>query len=237
MDRITHLEKSVIPACDVKTILAFKNIVQHTYKVEGIGGYKVGAILTIRYGLPQLVKIVRQYTDLPVIYDHQKAMTDINDLGPDFAEVVSSSGADALIGFPQAGPATEDSWIKACNNVGLAVIIGGEMTHPKYKRSEGGFIADEALDEMYLTGSKLEVNNFVVPGNKVDRISHYKELLEPTVSGDLVFWSPGFVAQKGVISEAGKVAGRRWHAIVGRGIYAAPDIEAAAREMTSRLFE
>lgn len=237
MNRISNLERSVIPACDVKAMSDFERLIEKTHIVQGIGGYKVGAVLTIRYGLPELVKTVRRYTTLPVIYDHQKAMTDIPDLGKDFVESVKNAGADALIGFPQSGYATEEAWIKACNDLGLAVIIGGEMTHPKYRRSEGGYIADDALDEMYLNAAKLGVNNFVVPGNKADRVNHYRELLLPVVGDDLTLWAPGFVAQKGEISETGKVAGKRWHAIVGRGIYGAPDIEAAAREMTSKLFE
>jgi orotidine-5'-phosphate decarboxylase len=110
------------------------------------------------------------------------------------------------------------------------------MTHPKYKRSEGGYIANEALDEIYLLAAKLGVNNFVVPGNKPERILHYRKILEDKVS-ELTFYAPGFIAQGGIITEAAKCAGPRWHAIVGRAIYSAKDIKAAAKEMTSKLFE
>ena len=43
------------------------------------------------------------------------------------------------------------------------------------------------------------------------------------------------MAQGGVISDAAKVAGNYWHAIVGRGIYRAEDIRKAALELTSKL--
>lgn len=231
---IKHYERSIIVACDVSDIASLQRLINETCDVEGIGGYKIGSILAIKYGLSELVGVIRDITDLPVIYDHQKAMTDIPDLGPKFVTVVKESGVNALIGFPHSGPVTEEKWVKACKEIGLEVIIGGEMTHPKYKRSEGGYIADEALDEIYLLAAKLGVNNFVVPGTRVERVKHYKELLESLVK-DLTFFSPGFVAQGGIITEVAKVAGERWHAVVGRAIYNAKNIRQAAKEMTRFL--
>jgi orotidine-5'-phosphate decarboxylase len=237
MGRIIKYSRSVVLACDVKTMEDFRRLIEQTHDVEGIGGYKVGSILTIRYGLPALVQVVREFTDLPVIYDHQKAMTDIPDLGKDFATTVKESGADALIGFPQSGPATQEAWIKACKDVGLEVIVGGEMTHSRYRKSEGGYIADEVLDEIYLLGARLGVNNFVVPGNKAERVAHYRSILQPIVGSSLSLYAPGFILQGGVIADVAKAAGDSWHAIVGRAIYGAKDIRAAAKEMTSQLLE
>jgi hypothetical protein len=115
--------------------------------------------------------------------------------------------------------------------VKLEVIIGGEMTHPGYLRSEKGYIADEALDEMYLLAAKLGIMDFVVPGNKIDRIKHYKQLLQPICGENLVFYSPGLIAQGGKVTEAARAAGESWHAIVGRAIYDADNITDAAEEI------
>jgi orotidine-5'-phosphate decarboxylase len=236
MGRIIKYDHSIIPACDVKDIEALKRLVENTYDVRGIGAYKIGSVLTIRYGLAKIVEAVRGFTDLPVIYDHQKAMTDIQDLGKDFVAAVKEAGADALIGFPLSGPETEEAWIKACKAVELEVIVGGEMTHPRFKKSEGGYVADECLDEMYSLGARLKVNNFVVPGNKAERVLHYKSLLKGIVDESLTFFAPGFVAQGGVITDVARSAeGISWHAIVGRAIYEADDMEAKAREMTAHL--
>ena len=232
--RLIKYDRSVIPACDVNTLEKLRKLVSETHDIKKIGGYKIGFTLALGFGLPSVVKLIREITDLPIIYDHQKAGTDIPDIGEKFVEVCKKAGIDAVILFPQAGPATEESWIKACQKEGLQIIIGGEMTHPKFKRSEGGFINDEAFDEMYLNAAQLGVNNFVVPGNKSDRIKHYKALLENKVK-DLTFFAPGFVAQGGEITEAANAAGKSWHAIVGRGIYEAEDIRKAAKEMTSKL--
>jgi orotidine-5'-phosphate decarboxylase len=232
--RIIKYDRSIIPACDVKTLEGLKRIVKGTCDVDKIGGYKIGLVLALSHGLPKVVKTIREFTDLPIIYDHQKAGTDIPALGQKFAEACKSAGVSAVILFPQSGPATEEEWIKACNDTGLGVLVGGEMTHPKFKRSEGGFINDDALDEIYLNAVELDVTNFVVPGNRIDRITHYRSILETKVN-NLTFFAPGFVAQGGEITEAAKTAGKSWHAIVGRGIYKAEDVKKAAEEMTSKL--
>ncbi len=227
--------RSIIPGCDVRTLKELRNLVGLTHDIDKVGAYKVGAILAICCGLPDAVRVIREYTDIPIIYDHQKGMTDIPDLGRIFTRSLKDAGIDALIGFPMSGPSTQRTWTEDCRDAGLEVLIGGEMTHEHYRRSEGGYLSDDALDEIYLNGARQGVTNFVVPGNKPDAVVHYRELLTPRVKDGLTLYSPGFVAQGGVISDAAKAAGDSWHAIVARGIYAAKDIRAATKELTRSL--
>lgn len=236
MGEIIKYDRSVVIACDVENKEKLKKLVEQTHDVERIGGYKISSILVLRYGLPALVQVIRGFTDLPVIYDHQKAMTDIPDLGRKFVVAVKESGVNALIGFPQSGPLTQEAWINACRDIGLEVIIGGEMTHPKYKRSEGGYIDDEALDKIYLRAAKLGVNNFITPGNRIERVKHYRELLKPIVK-DLTFYLPGVIAQGGVITSIARAAGNSWHVIVGRAIYEAKNIRTAAKEVVNQIIK
>jgi orotidine-5'-phosphate decarboxylase len=229
--RIVGLDKSIIPACDVETLEDFKKLVEKTCGVEGIGGYKIGLALALAYGLPKLVETAAKLTDLPLIYDHQKAATDIPDMGEVFAKTCKTSGIGAVILFPQAGPATEEEWIRAAQKAGLGVIVGGEMTHPEYLDSDGGFIVNEAPSIIYRRAVELGVTDFVVPGNKPAKVRKYRQLIEEANPGvKAAFYAPGFVAQGGVISDAAKAAGERFHAIVGRGIYAASDMTTAAKE-------
>ncbi len=230
MGDIIKRDRSVIPACDVGSLKELERLVDATCQVEGIGAYKVGFGLALKYGLPTVCKTIRARTNLPIIYDHQKAATDIPHTSQLFADVCKEAGVDAVILFPQAGPETEKAWIDACKGRGLGVIVGGEMTHPGYKLSEGGWLDDASIDRIYVIARESGVRDFVVPGNKPERILHYKELL-----GDCILYSPGLVAQGGEISESAKAAGDKWHAIVGRGIYGARDMNAAAKELTKSL--
>ena len=220
MDRIISADHSVIPACDVTALEDFRKIVKATHDIEGIGGYKVGFALGLLYGLPEVVKTAREYTDLPVIYDHQKAGTDIPDTGKIFAEVMTRSKVDAAILFPMAGPATQEDWIKALKNVDIRSIGGGEMTHPEYMEQDGGYISEAAPPMMYRIAAKKGVREFVVPGNKPEKVAYYRNvILEAIGSDDFDLMAPGFVKQKGKIEDTAKAAGGRWHAIVGSGIY------------------
>ncbi|MEM4359996.1 MAG: orotidine 5'-phosphate decarboxylase / HUMPS family protein [Candidatus Bilamarchaeaceae archaeon] len=230
---IIKRERSIVIACDVNLKL-YERILEETAGMETVGGYKLGFYLALRYGLPKLVKLARKYTDKPLIYDHQKAATDIPDTGEKFAEVCKNAGVDGVILFPHAGPETEKEWIDAAKRFGLGVIVGGLMTHKGYLKSDGGYIDDDAVRSMYLNAAKQGVNEFVVPGNKPDKIAEIKNMLE-TEGVEPVFYAPGFIAQGGKISDAAKIAGKSWHAIVGRAVYEAKDIKNAVKELGAAL--
>ena len=232
--KIIRRDRSVIPACDVETLEQFEELVKQTADVEGIGGYKVGFELGLGYGLPAVVAAARKHTNKPIIYDHQKAGTDIPDTGKNFARVCKKAGVDAVILFPQAGPETERAYIYHALDNGLKVIVGGRMTHPAYAVSEGGFITDEGALDMYRIAARAGINNFVVPGNKPEVIKQVKYVIEAEGVSP-IFYSPGLVEQGGKISVAASAAGDRFHGIVGRGIFQAKDMHAAAIEHTSQL--
>lgn len=233
MPEIIPIDRSVIPACDVD-IERFKDILRETDAIPRIGAYKLGVTLALSLGLPKLVEIARNLTNKPLIYDHQKAGTDIPDMGGAFASVVKESGIDAIIIFPLSGPETQTAWIQEAKKAGLSVITGGYMTHKRYVVSEGGYIADSAVDAMFINSALQGISDYVVPGNKPEIIRHLRESL--VAHGvDPVFYAPGFIAQGGEISEAASVAGAKWHAIVGRAVYDAGDIQKAAESLTSRM--
>ncbi|MBU0661850.1 orotidine 5'-phosphate decarboxylase, partial [Candidatus Micrarchaeota archaeon] len=109
-NEIIKMPRSIIPACDVATIEEFEKIVRETSDVKKIGGYKIGFELGLGYGLKALVDAARKHTQKPIIYDHQKAATDIPDVADKFARVCKGAGLDAVILFPMAGPETEKAW-------------------------------------------------------------------------------------------------------------------------------
>ena len=174
--KIIELEKSIIPSCDVSDLEKLKNLVKETCSVEGVGAYKIGLELCLKFGIPKVVEAIREQTNLPIIYDHQKAATDIPELGEKFAKSVK--GVDAVILFPLTGPETEKAWIKACKKSKLGVIVGGEMTHKGFLESEGGFISEKESLKIYEIAVKEKINDYVVPGNKPEKIKWYKAFLE-----------------------------------------------------------
>ncbi len=237
--RIVRLDRSVIPACDIDELDKFKEVVAGTAGNPKIGGYKIGFELGYGgkgWGLADVVEVAKSGApEKTVIFDHQKAGSDIPDTGKNFARKMKKAGVDAVIFFPQAGPETERAWIYHAFDQGLKVIVGGRMTHPAYAVSEGGFITDEGALMMYRIAAQAGVSDFVVPGNKPQVIAQIKELVREEGIHNPTFYAPGFVTQGGDVSEAAKVAGDRFHAIVGRDIMNAPDKKAAADKLTSKL--
>lgn len=240
MERIIQSKKSVIVAADVPNLGKLASLAEAMKGVNGIGGIKLGLTLAMQ-DLFAAVSAVRKSLGptFPIIYDHQKAGNDIPDMGEQFAGVLKESGVNAAILFPFAGPATQEAWTKSCFDAGLQVLTGGIMTHPKFLVSEGGYIADEAVERIYQLACKLGVRHFVVPGNKINWVKRiYQILVKALGEGNFVLYAPGFITQKGDISECGQEAGNEWHAIVGSAIYKQPTTEAqrqAAIEATRQI--
>jgi orotidine-5'-phosphate decarboxylase len=237
MSSLFHLKRGVIPACDVYDIKTFRKLIEATYDVEGIVGYKIGALLGLTYSLPHLVKIVHEFTDLPVIYDHQKAGTDIPRMGEKFATICADAGITGVIIFPQAGPQTEAAFIDALNDNDLVPMVGGEMTHPQYLAHEGGFIRNEAPVEMYTLAAEKGVTHFVVPGTKPAVIKRYHTLLSGLVK-EPEYSMPGIGKQGGDITSAFEaLGGAPAYAIIGASIYEHDDMAAAARRFCAEALE
>ena len=228
---IIKLKKSIIPSCDVDSLERLGKLVKATCSVKGVGAYKIGFELVIPFGMKAVVKTIRKYTKLPIIYDHQKAGTDIPETGEKFMRACKL--VDAVILFPQAGPETEAAWIKAAQQSKMKVIIGGEMTHQAFLKEAGGFIDDNAPKRMYEIAASMGVADFVIPGNKPEKSIEYVNLIKKKVKNP-VFYSPGLITQGGSITElASKL--ESWHAIVGRAIYEAKDMKKACEELTKEL--
>lgn len=227
MNKIIQSKKSVIVAADVPNFESLANLAEGMVGVAGISAFKLGLTLAMQ-DLAVAVNTIKEILgpSFPIIYDHQKAGNDIPDMGKQFAGVLKNSGVDAAILFPFAGPATQEAWTKACFDAGLHVLTGGIMTHPQFLVSEDGYIADESVERIYLLACKLGVRDFVVPGNKINWVKQIRSVLVKELGeGNFVLYAPGFITQKGDISECGQAAGNEWHAIVGSAIYKQPTKE------------
>lgn len=221
----------VIVACDVDTLEAFEELIRQTHHIEGIVGYKVGTTLGLTYGLRSLTDVVAEHCSLPVIYDHQKAATDIPQMAEPFAQVCKNGGVDSVILFPQAGPETEKAFIKAVIGHDMEPMVGGEMTHPGYLASEQGYLRSDAPPDMYRLAAEHDVRYLIVPGNRPTALQRYHDLLTGLIDKP-AFCMPGIGRQGGSITDAFKQLGyAAKYAIVGSAIYRSDDPAAAAREL------
>ena len=227
----------IIIACDVETIEELRSLVEIARDSSVVVGYKVGFSLALRFGLPTVVTEVKDLTAAPVIYDHQKAGTDIPQMGQPFAACCADSGVDGVIVFPQAGPETMRSFLQAIGERGMTPIVGGVMTHPKYLQSDGGYLADTAPESIYATGLELGVSHFVLPGNKPEMMQRYAAgvfAAAHTVS----LLMPGIGRQGGKVAEAFRAARpHRSYAIVGTTIYGAADPQSALADFGGQIEE
>jgi orotidine-5'-phosphate decarboxylase len=210
-ERIITADRSIIPACDIADIEKFDKLVRETSGLDWIGGYEIGFGLGLTYGLPKVVETARKHTNKPLIYDHQRAGTDIPDTDQKFMEVAKKAGMDAVMLFPQSGPETERAWIYRAMDAGIGVIVGA---HPGYLVSEGGFISNLGSLDMYGIAARAGVTDFVVPGTKPEIIKLINEVIREEGGIEPIFYALEFGAQLGNLERVKAVLGNNWHAIV-----------------------
>jgi orotidine-5'-phosphate decarboxylase len=209
----------IIPALDLTDLDKLETLVQSVDDHPLVYGYKLGFSLGLTYGLLRVCKLLRKHTNKPLIYDHQKAATDIPDTGQLFADVMKSSGINEVILFPQAGPETLKVWTEALKEKELKVIVGGIMTHRAYLESEGGFIRDTAATDIYKLAYAENVRNFVVPLTKPSETERIFN--EAGLDDGCTFYSPGYGSQGGDPANFPFI--RNHYLIVGRSLLKAED--------------
>jgi orotidine-5'-phosphate decarboxylase len=208
-----------IPALDVADIAEACRMVQAVDKLPIVYGYKIGFALGLGYGLTEVCGRIRALSQKPIIYDHQKAGTDIPDTGSLFAKTLKQGGVTEAIIFSHAGPQTQAAWIDALKSEGLKVIVGGVMTHPGFLASEGGFLIDDKILGAYATAALRGVDAFVVPLTKPEIVRAIAARLG--TGREWEFYSPGMGSQGGATT--GLEILKRHYIIVGRSLLSAAD--------------
>ncbi len=218
-----EMGRSIVLAADVEPE-KFDPLVTQMQDVPGVSGVKIGFEVGLGLGLAEASWAVHA-SNLDAIYDHQKAGNDIPATGKNFARAMERAAVDAAIIFPFTGPVTQEQWTKELQARGIKVISGAEMTHPQIEASKDGlsegYVHSEAFKRMFALAVDLKVRDFVVPGNKPEKVVKYNEFFDAEIGeGKYKLWATGFITQGGDLSETGAVAGPNFNAIVGSGIYA-----------------
>lgn len=231
--KLISQHRSIIPALDVISLEKIETIVKETKDSSSISAYKVGFSLALRFGLPKVVEKIKSICpNKPVIYDHQKAATDIPETGDDFMQICKDAGVDAAILFPLSGIATQKAWIKSAVDRDLRIIVGGMMTHSGFTTIDGGYLDPDSIKNIYQTAIVHEITDFVVPGTKLEFVKNLvKNLFEKENHFTPVFYSPGLITQGGDVSEMSELLQYDWHAIVGRKISNSNDIQRSVHEI------
>lgn len=228
-------ERGIIIAADVAAESELRRLSQAAQGIPEVVAIKVGFSLALRFGLAAVVDLVKEVSSLAVIYDHQKAGTDIPEMGPPFAEICRDAGVQGAIFFPQAGPRTLEGFVSAAIAQGVSPIVGLVMTHPAYLQSEGGFVADDAPDTICRLAIQLGVKHFVLPGTKTGFVERFAQGPLRAVQ-DATIMMPGIGAQGGSIAAAFDAAApHRRFAIVGSAVYKSADPRSALHAFAQQV--
>jgi orotidine-5'-phosphate decarboxylase len=223
----------ILIALDAEKVEESLRVVEATTGVEGVVGYKLGLTLVLRLGLAGAMAKLRGATDLPIVYDHQKAGPDVPDMAVKFSATCREAGVDGLILFPTAGPRAVDGFVGESMKNRLLPIVGGDLPFADYNAAGGGYVIDNALDLIFDRAVALGADHFVVPGNTPDKLRHHAARLRERIDVPTLF-VPGIGPLGGTLGGAVKAApGCRVFGVVGRAVYAASDPRRAAEELVA----
>ena len=221
----------IIVALDAETVDECKRTIDLTTGVEGVVGYKLGMTMALTLGLAEAVRQLRSHTELPLLYDHQKAGPDVFDMAAKFAALCADAKVDGLILFPLAGPRAVEGFVGESIKRGVLPLVGGDLPFPDFNISGGGYVADDALERIIDKAVEVGANHFVVPGNTTAKLDHHSSRLKSKLRAP-VFIVPGIGPLGGKIGDLVRAAnGCSVYGVVGRAVYAAPDQAAAARAL------
>lgn len=216
----------IIPSLDVDIDEAVKLSSEISELEREISGLKIGSVLAWNHGLPKVVKELRKVNNCPIIFDAQKAGTDIPEIVKEQVKVVANANIDAFIASPLgAGSSTLEAFIDSCFKYNIVPIVVLEMTHPNFD----AFLAKNAPEAVLKQSLEQDVACFVAPANKPERLKVYKEIAK-TKQRDIKIFSPGIGPQGGGPDSAVK-AGADF-VIVGRSIYKAEN----PKEEVTRIY-
>lgn len=228
----------IVPALDLQTVDDLRRVVRETSQVDGIVEYKLGLQAVLHIGLFKAVDVVRELTDLPIVYDHQKAGADMPDSAAGFAEICSHADIAGLILFPVAGPTAVREFVGHSLAVGLQPVVGGHIPVPDYDISGGGYMADDALERIIALAAETGATRFVLPANDPGRIERTTKWLLDSVT-DPALYLTGIGPLGGSITESFTAASgmpiRR--AVIGRRICNADDPAAAAATFYQEMLD
>lgn len=194
---------------------------------DKIAAFKIGSLQSMSQGLKAAVSGLRVFTDMPIIYDHQKGCTDIPEIVEKQVRAAKECGIDFMIAVPQsAGSKSLESFVKVCNIEKIEPIVLLEMTHA----GANDFLKEDTARKIFDKSIELGVEYFVCPGNKPEKIKEYKSW-----NKNIKILSPGIGAQAGSAFEA--VRAGTDYPIVGRVVYEAEEPKKAVEQLYKECLE
>ncbi len=223
-------EKKLFVALDVPES-GLRSLIVNTTSA-GAGGYFIPGTRALDLGLSYIADNIRIVNGaVPLIYDHQTAGSDISENAKKFMSSVQSSGINKVVIYPSTDLEGAQTWIESGVDHQLDVIVGKELTSETPP-------TDERYDDIYRLAAKLGIREFMLPGNKPDRIKHYRQVIEEVLSKEpYTIYAAGFGNRRGTIPKFARAAGVRngWGIIVGRDIHQSSNTRESAEAYIDRI--
>lgn len=164
MEPFIAKNRTIIPNLDMPQTQGIKRILERTAPLDEIGAYHLGSEIFEGNTVPQVVGLVREYMNKPIIYDALPHQIDDDREAERIVKYLRNEGIQAVTIFPLAGRDVMERWIQKSREYGLEVIIGG---HPStYSSWENSYLGREGIRRLYADACLLGATHFIVPATQ-----------------------------------------------------------------------
>ncbi|NVM52767.1 MAG: orotidine 5'-phosphate decarboxylase [Candidatus Helarchaeota archaeon] len=204
------VKPGLIPSLDV-SLDKLSILLSDIDDIKAVYALKIGALLELD-GLKKVISKIRDYTQIPIIIDHQK-LADIPSIIKKVVEKIAAYDANGMILLGYVGPVSITTFIETCKDHGLASYIVAEMSH----KGASEYIKEDTPLKIAKLAKDLNATGIVCPATKTESIQKCAAIIKGSSLGIM---SPGHGPQGGGADSA-VMAGADW-IVVGRSFYNSP---------------
>jgi len=166
------------------------DILAITKNLDFVVGYRLGPGPVLKYGLGDIVGLIKNKTKKPIIYDHQKFGIDTPEActGGIF-EQIKDSGIVGIVIFPLSNKEWLKSIVNKCRKIDLLPIVCGDVSHSAYFLSRGKYTENDLQQKIYFDAVSLGVSHLIMPSNSFEKIKLYCHQLEAMVGQLKIFFT------------------------------------------------
>lgn len=187
--RLTKRSRGMVLACNVEDLDELKRLVESTCELEGVVAYLVDRLLEMRYGIPELVRALRDQTDLPLVYEAQREGNAPEARQRAIIELYARMGVNAVVLFPFVSPRVQAVAVRGCQQEGV-LPIGGFRLRQELLTSdqrgplaelEGehwrGYLSPDAPQRALELYARMGVDHYMCPGPDAEDVRPLVEAL------------------------------------------------------------
>lgn len=170
--------------CDT-TLKDFMEVINLTYDQKEVLGYKIGSKLINEIGFINLNKYIYNLVNKYIIYDCIEAGNTNSYISKGIFDNIINSNIDSIVISPRSGPKYYLEWLNLLLSQNIHIIINGLPNIKNYLVSDGGYISDSSIIDIYMQAASKNIFDFLFTAEKPNSLNYIINIIKTIYSNNL----------------------------------------------------